>query len=381
MSSQLKFSNHNISVWLLVVVLYWTKALLFGQLIVLVTVAISRMKSKRGQRTPTEAIPLILMAFLSYLIGLFVDGSPKSLGSFFSVAHFLVLVLFACHLNLNISIGHKQLLRFSSGFILLNAIFICLNFATGYFDWMYLDDTRGSLRYQFVFTEPSYLGLFSAILVYLIGSSNSTIKAKITHCFLLVSLILLSKSAAGLALCFVGLFLTSFNGFNRIKNYYYLVLIGVGASIYAYLAISDSFIQNRLELLSSGTDQSFFIRFFAPWLTLENVIRAVPLTGTGFGHLGEFITKNYQDYLFLAKVDQANEIIENTNIENIIVYILASFGIPLSLVLILYLSRMVVKYGGPRNLIFLITFCFFSGSFIGPIFLGLIFYKIRKSDY
>ena len=368
-----------LSLWLAVVLIYWTHALLLGQAIVVLFVIFHLLKSKLALRNlPVLTYQLMAASAVSFVLGAVVNGLVSVNSAQVTLFHFYFIILFISLVRLDLQSSDRQLLKFCYVFLVLNYISLMLIHGFGLFEWMILDDSRGSVRYQFVFAEPSYLAIFSSVLIFLVLNVGCGGFAKLCMVFLLLVLVQMSNSASGFLLSTVCILFWAIKWPRRKSQIAYAFIALISLSIVVAAIFQNEFIKMRLEDIAFGRDASFFLRFIAPWMVADSVISSLPLSGTGFGFLSDYLLRNYADYQYLAKVNSYNEYIENTNIDSISAFIVSSYGLPVAAFVFFHLLRSAKLNGGVRNVFFVLIISFLMGSFVGPLFLGLVFLKSRE---
>lgn len=381
-SQQFKFKEaYGLYAWLFVSMLYWTNAVAVGQFAVgALSLVLVFIKFSTFKRLFLSLNEVFFISLVSFAIGAFINNYENIIIALFTLLHLYAIVIFSSQIKINIS--DKGLTYFIAIFLIINYASLCFVYGFGLLQWMVLDDSRGFLRYQFIFSEPSYLAIYAAILIYFSGTAISDKYIKYLLIILLFTLIYLSASASGMILSVIGLLLSSYKSNNGIRKNN-LITTTVSAAIALILtsfAFDNDFIRSRLDTFSIEQDTAFFLRFIAPWMVVDNVISTHPITGSGFGFLNSYLLNNYANYDFMAKIDANNDYIENTNIDNIFAFVISSLGVPLAAFVLYKLYRISRIAGGLRRSIFIFSLSFFMGSFIGPLFFGIIYARVVNAS-
>lgn len=146
----------------------------------------------------------------------------------------------------------------------------------------------GGVRPKFFVSEPSYLGVMAALLIYL----NAVVSRSATERFIYLALSLVAFLLIRSPIVFVApvMALVQYvfrNGLNP-RRFIAVPIIAV-VVILAWSALSDFAVSllikffPRIVGLMSGSDGSFITRFVMPLELLIKVISAYPLFGTGAG--------------------------------------------------------------------------------------------------
>ncbi len=306
----------------------------------------------------------------SYFLGI-VSGWPQGhLAASEMILHLLVLLIFFLLIDLRHS--KKQVILFVKIFIAVNILTLALQVTGLSFLDTFLLDTRGALRYRFIFREPSFLGIYTATLIYLINISYSQKKETLVLTLMLFSIVLMSLSAAAVFLSIIGLLMARKKhdwGKINISRSFYISAI-VAAII--FISFNLPFISDRMDQMSIGADVSYYIRVIAPWAAAAHILNEYPLTGVGFGYLEAYILNNSQDFAFMAKPMAEGGYAVNTNVDNLYAFLLMSLGPVLFLLLIFAIIVHLRRKSSVSNAIFLLSLGFFTGAFVHPLFLGLL---------
>lgn len=319
-----------------------------------------------------------LFGILSYSVGLFLHEFDPALKSFATVIHFVTLCSFLSLARIEFNID--QVTLFAKIYIGL-AYASTLVLGTDLASLFYFIDEGGTRRFSFLFSEPSFLGLFSSMLCFLLLSYGGA-KKKVDFLLIsaLIGLVFLSLSGSGLFVLGIS-FLTFFvsRPFSKILIGRLATLSLVAVFLLGVLYVSDfgGFLFDRIDnFLLGGDDRSAELRFVATSMLFQYAIEHNFWFGSGFGLHAEYISKNYNNFIYLLKLTFEGEDIYNTNIDNGWVFIVFSGGfLGLLVTLSLYIYSAVRALSFRSFFVLVFSILFFSGAFIHPLFLGMFFIR------
>lgn len=367
--------------WLLSILLYWTPAPYLGTLTLVFGAGYELVSSGRIHVSRKYLIVLAL-AVMSYVWGVEGNRFEPTEKTLITLAHFALLALL---LDLGrIRFDSSQLTRFVSIFVTLGVV-LSLSSYTSLAPFLYFEDAHGALRYKFVFSEPSYLGIFAAFLFFLIVNYGREI-GRVEYLQLGALLVLMLLSLSGSALMLVGLAMAIqlwSKPISRasVRSLVFFLVIGGVALVVLYNYEFGGFLFNRItNLLEGGDDKSAEIRFLASYYLLLDSLENRLWLGTGLGFHAEQILSHYSSYSYMLKLSFEGDDLYNTNIDNAWVFVLFNFGLIgffLLLALFAYCAREARGWRGVY--LFLAVAMFFSGAFIHPLSLGGFFLSFGKT--
>ena len=193
-------------------------------------------------------------------------------------------------------------------------------------------NTFSRTRLQFLYSEPSVLGLITGILLIFVLYSLIENGFSLRRLFSLTSLgatLLLTFSMSGILYLSIAVLylLTSkiFHSGGRLKKRILWMLLGFVASV-AFVLLTDNAISSRLASILQGNDSSFHFRWEASGRSLALILQRTNYWGLGLGGMN---TETGLSELLAAGIDY--------KFANSFLYVIAENGWPGALY-ILYLS-------------------------------------------
>lgn len=361
--------KYSLFYWLIVVLLYWSDEPRAGMLAVAIILTFRIVCRPRMIRSRVGGA-IAAITGTSYFLGI-VSGLPQGhLAASEMILHLLAMLIFFLLIDLRHS--RQQVILFAKIFIAVNMLTLALHVTGFSFFDTFLLDTRGALRYKFIFREPSFLGIYTATLIYLINISYSQNKETLVLTLMLFSIVMMSLSSVSIFLSIIGLLMARKNRdwrkINILKSFYISAIV----AIIIFISFNLPFISSRMDQISIGADYSTYIRVIAPWVAAAHILNEYPITGVGFGYLEAYILNNPQDFVFMATPMAEGGYTENTNVDNLYAFLLMSLGPILFLLLIFEIIVHLRRKSSVSNAIFLLSLGFCTGAFIHPLFLGLL---------
>lgn len=367
------------TIWLTSILLYWSKLPYLGLALLLLSVLIQYIRNTKV--THVNIIYAISFVAITYVLWIYKvydynQGINNISESINTILHLSILI--GCFVLIAPKFQRKTFLNYCFIFSLISVILffwgqlsIILNKSSIFF----FKTATGVYRYEMTFAEPSFLAIYSCILLYFIFNEFKFKGAKVYFIsFSLFLNVFMSFSGSGLILLGV-IFILLFRFSLRSLT---LMVISLCVSIPLLITYTSlpTVVEDRVgRLINNNVDPSTYLRFVAPVLLVLDTFESRPLLGSGLGLSDELILNNYSNYLYLLKKNEKGDSIYNTNIDNAWASLIFNTGIIgfLIVVLLLYTNK---KNGFETNtLIFFICTLFFAGAFIHPLFVGMIFYK------
>jgi hypothetical protein len=364
-------------VWLLSILFYWVKLPYIGLL--LLSCAASYAFIRQENVTYTNIITLVVSLFffgLSWSLSELKDdtGGSAALGTFL---HLALLLGVTCLISPKFS--KKQFVYFSYLFSFFSFIFMLFG-RFFYEEKFYFITSEGARRYEFVFSEPSFLAIYSCLILYFLLDNIKVLNTKLYLVILVLILnTLLSGSGSGFILLLIIVFL-----FARLKLGELFRLSAVFSGL-IFIIITFTqvpiIVEGRIDKIISGNvDASTRIRFIAPVVTSLYIAKNKPLLGVGLGFANDYIYQNYGDFYVLIKKTPNGSLIYNTNIDNAWAALYFSTGVlGFCIVLLVLLFKIYYKKISFKTLFFLGSTLFFCGAFIHPLFIGLLFFRQNRT--
>lgn len=366
--------------WLVVVMLYWSPLPFLGYG-ALMALALYSLKSSGKIYLDRKVAIFVFFGICSYAAGLFLHGFEPTSKSINTLAHFATLCFF---LSLaRIEFNNDHVLIFAKIYVFC-AYASTLTLGTELASLFYFIDESGAKRFSFLFAEPSFLGLFSAMLCFLL-LSYGVLKDKLDYLLVvaLIGLVFLSLSGSGLfvlGISFVALFFSKPLSRALVGKFFALSLVAIFALVALYFSDFGGFLFDRIEnLFKGGDDRSAELRFVATAMLLDYTVKNNFWFGSGFGLHAEYISRNYNEFIYLLKLTFEGEDVYNTNIDNGWVFMIFSSGFFGFLVVIsAYLSSAIRALGYRSFFVLVFSMLFFSGAFVHPLFLGMFFVRFPR---
>lgn len=356
--------------WLFSIVFYWSNAPFLGLLTLLAGASYSIIKLESFSKTDV-LVYLLSLGILSssWYYGFYLYSNTGSLLTYLHTLALASLMFFV-----KPKLDYKALYRFAYFFSLISTFFIIIG-KLFFEEVFYYKTATGVKRYEFIFAEPSFLGIFCCLLLFFLLRVKLTKKTQVVTVLLLVVNILFTASGAGIALLAAILLLRINFSFSSIIKL--SIGFSLSLSILAFTTSIPDLIYSRFERVMSGNyDTSTKIRFVAPALITRKILKDSPLFGVGLGNTDYYLRKDYSSYDYLLKKDSTGKYLINTNIDNVWVNILFSSGLfGLLGFLLLFLYRVMIGSLHIKTLVFISFTFFFCGAFIHPLFFGILNFK------
>ncbi|WP_300435900.1 O-antigen ligase family protein [Zoogloea sp.] len=366
--------------WLVVVMLYWSPLPFLGYGASM-ALALYSLKSGRKIYLDRKVAIFVIFGICSYGAGLFLHGFEPTSKSINTLVHFATLCIFLSLARIEFNQDHVSLFAKIYAF---GAYASTLTLGTELASLFYFIDESGAKRFSFLFAEPSFLGLFSAMLCFLLLSYGA-VKKKVDYFVIsaLIGLVFLSLSGSGLfvlGISFIALFFSKPLSKALIGRFFALSLVAVFALSMLYVSDFGGFLFDRIEnFFKGGDDRSAELRFIATAMLLDYTVENNFWFGSGFGLHAEYISRNYNNFIYLLKLTFEGDDVYNTNIDNGWVFIIFSSGFFGFLVILsAYLASAIKALGYRSFFVLVFSMLFFSGAFIHPLFLGMFFIRFPR---
>lgn len=358
--------------------LYWTEVPLIGLALLIAGQMVGY--KKEGGRIQTYVPLAILMAVASWLIGFATwQGELEWSPSLFSVLHFSILLLVVSNLSRTKFTGGRELLCWMKIYGSVMVLAAVLAYGGVCPDFLFVAG-GGVPRFEFVFREPSYLGLYNALLFGWILTETKKLDAGgwcAMSAIFLTGLLSLS-GGGGIVLIFVVLSQWRRLLVNRrglLLSFVTLLLIVPALLPLPFdegvMVNQIGFVESRLERLISGqADMSARIRFIAPWHVMSDVLSTHTYFGVGFGWSETYLWENWQMYPEFQKINPDGTLLINPNIDNVFYYVIINTGVVGFLIFLVIIFKGYWGRLGKKSLRFtlLLTVMLFSGAIIHPLF-------------
>lgn len=365
--------------WFVSILFYWTKFPHMGTLVIVLG-AVWNVFFNKSFSYSNIMISLIYISIIliSNAVSSIINGIDLKYESMTVFFHLIVLCMSFALLNLKIS--NKKFLR--TYFILFS--FSCLFFALIgryiYTDLFYYTNSSGVMRYQFLFSEPSYLAIYCCLIlltIWFYGVGFDRKLSVVVEVSLIVTILLTASGSGMFILCF--LVLTKFG-----ISFRTIMLSSMLSLPLFFLMPSEilGFIFHRYEQIATGSlGASTTIRFIAPFHALGNMLDNNPLFGVGLMNYQDYILDNYSDFFIFMKTDSEGNLIYNTNIDNGWALLFFNTGILGGfLVTLLLMTRIKLGYINKVSFCSLSFMLLFVGAFVHPLFLGLLYGNWKNND-
>ncbi|CAH7484640.1 membrane hypothetical protein [Vibrio chagasii] len=358
--------------WLVSLLFYWSKFQSLGTVVILLGAGVELYNKKNlSFRNVTFTLLFVFVVILSSVLSEVYNGNNIENQNIRSLAH---LVFLCCAFTfLNLDVYNDKYVRIFVIAFALTAIVFSLVGVFIFNDVFYYTSAFGVSRFQYIFGEPSYLAIYSCILLYLSYFYVFRVDdryLKLVECSLIFC-VLLTGSGSGFLILGLVLFLK----YKISLRIFFLVLI-CGALVFYLLPPSlHDFIVHRTEQVISGDlGASTRIRFVAPIDALSIMLNESPFFGFGLMNYQQYMLEHYNDFISFIKVDAQGVPYNNTNIDNAWVLLMFTNGLLGSiLVFIGIINRIINKMLDIKSFMVFSFTLFFIGAFVNPLFLGLLY--------
>lgn len=372
-------------VWLISICLYWSGL----PYIAISFIFFSALYSAyRYSTLNNKLIFSSIFIGISFTFGLlFSSNYPESHGPLVSAFHMFLLLLFFSIIRPKFDTKSFSRFLVIFSFITFFSLLVTIIY---HIEGLVFFTSQRQFRYEFIFLEPSYLGIYCCVLLaaffFLMDSWD---KFSYTSAIFLSIIIFYTGSGSAIFLLFsiFALFVISKYSLKNISVYAHAkfqfkwVFLALSLLVIALILWHDQittydFIVRRLSRIASGNfDASTYMRFIAPLEVSKNIIEQSPFFGAGFGFGEEYLRNNYQIFSYLMKYDKYGYQIINLNIDNVYVSMLVQGGIlgVFWMIVMFIFTYRNYEHRSKRFYILILLSFFFSGALIHPLFTGFLF--------